>query len=816
MPGTSKDGVRRLRRLIDDSIDGAAEADAVSMTKDREQSLIVSLSQVLREIRRWNHEQQRDSGLEDDGDEVEDERKESEEIDSRGGWLKLDSEDEDCLLKILAKLIFLVNAESQYVRQLAGNTLVAASEFIASSVRVWQKFIHLLCDCVVLAFSNILPYSSPLAFEVGKLSCDRSTFDVLNSQLKNSSWNTGAGILGVFHAILKYLKEQNDKHLLESYMNALDSCISKFSWEMLDTILVRRSYMDCINSGKGTFLTKHPVQSEPRILFLGNLVQLLSSLVDPIGLGEAPADSQYKNPILHNVLDLVPKVLHWCLHVDWKWNSLQIFLYLRHKTLMLMIRLSYQIRFESTTLFLWLELLHEYFKDLLMEPIYLLHSSVDNSLEGSPFQSSFDNQETKHPSRHLRGQALFLFLRCCLGLISHQEAPGFDCICMQQTSCSTPNVNTAEDCCARSRGLLQLYEWLQVQVSFDMVGQLKVHVKNCIAFSSFFIQLYMHEDDMLFEVLLFLLSIFNCADQRVAKVVPGSQDAKDDALSHVSNFFNPVILFFVFLANLQYDHQLLLDYLISKDTGTNCAEYLLRVALSTYWLNALCGARCEHYDEPGISSIIRLLMTLSCFGRCLREVCSSWDFFLDLSSDQDTVGHICKRPRLISKCLVSNEEGSSACGEDGCALPFEEHNNDYNPAGNWSGYESLDFGAAKSCLISLKDALEKLHRKNLFPYNPKVLLKSMRMRLVSDNVTLRKALAARKLWCEVYGFAGPEYRWDSFWLQEQELAEIVQPRWNWRKYGQKPIKGSPYPRSSQEKNPSKHWNIELRAAEKAG
>ncbi|GAB2224009.1 hypothetical protein Drorol1_Dr00004754 [Drosera rotundifolia] len=696
MPGTSNDGVRRLRRLIDGSIDGSTvnflsrhrrcrEADGVSMTKDRERSLLVSLSQVLREIRRWNHEQQRDSGLEDDGDEVEDERKESEGIDSRGGWLKLDSEDEDCLLKIVAKLIFLLNAESHYVRQLAGNTLVAASEFIASSVRVWQKFIHLLCDCFVLAFSNILPCPSPLAFKVGKLTCDRSTFNVLNSQLKNSGWNTGAGILGVFHAILKYLKEQNDKHLLKSYMDALDSCISKFSWEMLDTIQVRRSYMDCINSGKGTFLTKHSVQTEPRILFLGSFVQLLSSLVDPSGLGEAPADSQYKNPILHNVLDLVPKVLHWCLHEDWKWKSLQIFLYLRHKTLMLMIRLSSQIRFESTTLFLWLELLHEYFKDLLMEPIYLLHSSVDNSLEGSPFQSSFDDQETKRPSRHLRGQALFLFLRCCLGMIAHQEARGFDCICMQQTSCSTPNVNTAEDCCAQSRGLLQLYEWLRVQVSFDMIGQPKVYVKNCIVFSSFFIQLYMHEDDMLFEVLLLLFSIFNCADQRVAKVVPGSQDAKDDALSHVSNFFNPVILFFVFLANLQYDHQLLLDYLISKDTGTNCAEYLLR---------------------------------------CLREVCNSWDFFLDLS-DQDTVRHICKRLKLISKCLVSSEEGSSACGKDGCALPFEEYNNDYNPAGNCSGYESLDFGAAKSCLISLKDALEKLHRKSLFPYNPKVLLKRL-------------------------------------------------------------------------------------------
>lgn len=84
-----------------------------------------------------------------------------------------------------------------------------------------------------------------------------------------------------------------------------------------------------------------------------------------------------------------------------------------------------------------------------------------------------------------------------------------------------------------------------------------------------------------------------------------SQDMKEDILFHVSNVFNPVHLFHLFLAEvntvllllimemgkssvgicdimisscfqLHYDHQVLLDYLISKDTGTDCAEYLLR------------------------------------------------------------------------------------------------------------------------------------------------------------------------------------------------------------------------------------------------
>jgi hypothetical protein len=33
------------------------------------------------------------------------------------------------------------------------------------------------------------------------------------------------------------------------------------------------------------------------------------------------------------------------------------------------------------------------------------------------------------------------------------------------------------------------------------------------------------------------------------------------------------------------------------------------------------------------------------------------------------------------------------------------------------------FEEAKECLLSLRNSVESLHKKNLFPYNPKVLLK---------------------------------------------------------------------------------------------
>lgn len=38
----------------------------------------------------------------------------------------------------------------------------------------------------------------------------------------------------------------------------------------------------------------------------------------------------------------------------------------------------------------------------------------------------------------------------------------------------------------------------------------------------------------------------------------------------------------IYCFQLHYDHQVLLDYLISKDTGTDCAEYLLRCVFKLF------------------------------------------------------------------------------------------------------------------------------------------------------------------------------------------------------------------------------------------
>ncbi|KAI5319435.1 hypothetical protein L3X38_039143 [Prunus dulcis] len=211
----------------------------------------------------------------------------------------------------------------------------------------------------------------------------------------------------------------------------------------------------------------------------------------------------------------------------------------------------------------------------------------------------------------------------------------------------------------------------------------EMYFVECVDFAKSFIQLYIKEDDVLFKVLLHLLCVPCCAEQDEKEKV-ALEDSNGNLLFRVSDLFNPVLLFHLFLLELSYDHQVLLDYLISKDTGISCAEYLLR---------------------------------------CLRKVCDSWSLFVEfLVGGQATNQSFCKKRKV-------SLGGSSSWGEDSLAPtknhltflddePDEENENGCKHTQNGGQY----FKEAKECLLSLKISIEGLHQKNLFPYNPNVLL----------------------------------------------------------------------------------------------
>nr|GEX48663.1 reverse transcriptase [Tanacetum cinerariifolium] len=107
--------------------------------------------------------------------------------------------------------------------------------------------------------------------------------------------------------------------------------------------------------------------------------------------------------------------------------------------------------------------------------------------------------------------------------------------------------------------------------------------------------------DMSIEYLLELVQRDEEMVQRISQYMTSSV-VENDMLYQLSDIFDPVYLFHIYLSELHYDHQVLLDYLISKETGANYAEYLLRC--------------CDcSFDKCKIIS------------RYLRVICDEWNSF---------------------------------------------------------------------------------------------------------------------------------------------------------------------------------------------
>lgn len=481
--------------------------------------------------------------------------------------------------------------------------------------------------------------------------------------------------------IIKLLKGEDDQ-LVGVLWNSLRTALLKAPLDVLNRVRNNSSTNDGTCSGKATSFLINAGETEVKILFLGNLVQLLCSLIGITGLEEARTGSHNKFSILHEICELVPKLLHWCFAEEWSYRSWNILPYFQHKILLLMIRLSFCMQLDCSVLVRWLELLHKYYKDLLTRPISQLEYGEDDNFEGSPFLLSLYDKKV-HPlsSCHLQRQAVFLFIRCSLSLI----IPGdVKCGCMSPNSYCASELNTIRDCCAEKKGLLEFSGWLQSHVPSIMFSDDEMYLEKCIKFASSFIKLYISEDDMLFEVLLQMFSIPSWAQRLFLEERRICQDAEKDTLFHISNFFNPILLFHLFLAELQYDHQLLLDYLISRDTGSKCAEYLLR---------------------------------------CLRTVCNSWTLFIEFSAKEHVYQKSCKRRRAF--CEDSYEGQSANPLQNGLAVSSEQHPEEQELKNKFSKNRSIQLEDATACLLSLKSSLEKLHRRKLFPYNPEVLLRRL-------------------------------------------------------------------------------------------
>ncbi|KAJ0726851.1 putative protein Line [Helianthus annuus] len=497
--------------------------------------------------------------------------------------LKCHSSASCCIPKITNELVFLLCLESQYGQHLAANVLVSISEFVAASGSYWEEFMQSLCFYFErMIYKVILPSSDP--------PIRAKHLELLDSQrvLDNARWQSVGAIVLVLRNILK---QEDDAKILEIYFQVLGSCLEVIPWDAACNIILA----DDINAPRSSWFE-----------FCGNLLQLVCSL----------AGCEEKNPAVRAIFNIFPNILTWCFGMpaenhNYSCSQSQ---YTRHKILVLMIRLSSLINLDCATVVSWIHLIEKYFHDLLSESVSELEADQDDCLRDSPFSGTSSH-------RHLQRRVIFLYVKCAFSLIGLKE----HCSCGNMKSCS-------------KRGFTALYEWLKKHLPANIH-----HNRDdcCKRFTKSFIQLYMHEDDMLFQILL-----------QLTYAQPITEVVEKDILFLLSDIFDPVRLFHLFLSELHYDHQVLLDYLISKDIGASCAEYLLR---------------------------------------CLRIICDKWNSFLEFPFRAEGERQPFPKRRKF--------EDEKAC----------EH----------------AFNKAGECLLLLKKSVESLHQKDLFPYNPQVLLRRL-------------------------------------------------------------------------------------------
>ncbi|KAK9165302.1 hypothetical protein Scep_000493 [Stephania cephalantha] len=554
----------------------------------------------------------------------------------------------DCLANTVSSLAVLLNVGNQYVQHLVSNLLVVVFHFLVKSEGKCDRFLHLLSLCVEAAISNVLPSSHSATTDLERDSSGCILF--MKQRMVNADLVTVDGLFQVMHLVLKHLKKDNAEESASVHIHSLISSVINIPWNLLDEIFEMPTNEAHVSCDVNAFLKGKSDYLMSRMLFLGTLLQLLCSLADQCVLIDTDREA-----VLDNIARLIPKLLSWCFaKQDPASNGISQ--YLRHKILMLMVRLSFLISWECSDILFWVQLLRKYFNDLLCQPISRSYVDADDCLNGSPFLASIAHGEETYRIRtcHLQRQAILLFLKCSLSFVRLSNEADPKCSC---------DLLPGEECCNGKKVLAELLDWLQRHVSVDKFVDNENCTEECRDFALSFLQLYMDEDDFLFEALLQLSSLPFLAEQ---VEISGEcnrkfKALKDEILFRVSNIFNPVHLFHIFLAELHYDHLVLLDYLISEDIGICCLQYLLRA---------------------------------------LRTVSNTWPLFVEFQ--------VCRGE--TSSSSKKKKHGQSKRCYFGCEIDNQRE---------------MMFQNAKRCLLSLKQSIKDLNSKNLFPYNPAALLRSL-------------------------------------------------------------------------------------------
>ncbi|XP_073006026.1 uncharacterized protein [Typha latifolia] len=679
--------ISHLCDLTTSSLLSFLESKPSPLTKEFEKQILLSLS---REIRQWGTELNCTIDL----DKVDDSHSVHNCLMHLEQPLNGDCK---CLANIISIMVAFMSYDSRYVQHLAGNILFAISNSLINFENIWVEFLQLIWFTLDAAMSHICGCTSSgsavgsitprdkclmerysltknMVSGIESLSFDTESFvAVLQLRSASMSWQMVAGLFRLLRNILKSLKHDYGE-LEDRYLHLAVPFLQRMPWNLIGKINVS----EVIRAGSDKALDKNNGSSGFKGTLSGAILQLFCSLIEQKGFENVKNALLDEHFMYSKLGDLIPELLScFCNQLGGDGSCLSI--YLRHKMLMLMIRVSSHMRWQSSRLVSWLKFLRQYFQDLLCESISESVVDSGSSLEGSPFLSSIAEGLKVYNSctRHLQRQAIFLLFKCCFMLARINDVTRQQCSCSKEASSFACESQLCSDCCSHI-GLSEISEWLQ------KCGQIKKYGdhESSLDFALSFLDLYMEEDDMLFGMLLELLDApFLTIHMEDIEKKLAPKETTRDAFSAI---FNPVFLFHLFLSLLHFDHLVLVDYLISKDTGVLCAQYLLR---------------------------------------CLRVISRSWCIFVNFSISDTAIKEPCyKRQKIFthdSNFKGNLDPSASAAMVAGIYEPEQKF-------GSITQTINLQpFQKAKECLLSLKKTLEDLQRKNLFPYNPKPLLRSL-------------------------------------------------------------------------------------------
>ena len=165
-------------------------------------------------------------------------------------------------------------------------------------------------------------------------------------------------------------------------LDSINSCLSNVPWDSLNDVCVGQNGDTWRRSN--TFSLRNGQLLESKVVFLRNLVQFFCLLIEQNGSLGIPGVSLGKYPVLYNISNLLLSFYIGALASKGIVTACAS-LYFKHKLLMLMFRLNFYIRLQYSILASLLQVLHEYFQDLLLQPICQVKPDESGCLEGSPF-----------------------------------------------------------------------------------------------------------------------------------------------------------------------------------------------------------------------------------------------------------------------------------------------------------------------------------------------------------------------------------------------------------------------------------------------